>query len=95
MRAALGNPQLLIAALDEFHAGRMVEVEDILASHLRYLSAGIEKSAWKVARTFLVYHTQYLSLTSDEMFEEALKIREHEIKLEKRLVAAKDGPARK
>ena len=76
---------LLVTALDEFHAGRMVEVGDILASRLRMLTVGIEKGTWRAARHFLVYQYQELSLVPDELVDEALKIEAAEKRREKRL----------
>ena len=82
--------QLLITALDEFHAGRIVEVGDILASRLRMLTVGLDKGTWGVARRYLVYHNQDLSLVSDELLDEALKIDAMEKKRDRALLAAKD-----
>ena len=39
----------LITALDEFQAGRTLEMGDILASRARYLAAGIERGQCLVA----------------------------------------------
>ena len=86
--------QLLITALDEYHAGRMVEVGDILASRMRMLTAGLEKGTWGLARRFLLYHQADLSLVSDELMDEALKIDVLEKKREKALFAAREGPRR-
>ena len=81
--------QLLITALDEFHAGRMTEVGDILASRERMLTAGIERGTWNLAKRFLVYHQQDLSMVSDELMDEALKVDAAEKKREKALQAAR------
>ena len=86
--------QLLITALDEFHAGRMMEVGDILASRLRMLTAGMEKGTWNLARRFLVYHQPDMSLVSDELMDEVLKVDALEKKREKALAAARDAPRR-
>ena len=86
--------QLLITALDECHAGRMMEVGDILASRLRMITAGLEKGTWGLARRFLVYHQQDMSLISDELMDEALKVDALEEKREKALAAARDVPRR-
>ena len=82
---------MLVTALDEFYAGRMIEVGDILASRLRMLTTGIEKGTWKAARHFLVYHTQDLSLIPEELMDEALKIEAAEARWEKRLAVARSG----
>ena len=82
--------QLLITALDEFHAGRIVEVGDILASRLRMLTVGLDKGTWGVARRYLVYHNQDISLVSDELLDEALKIDAMEKKRERALLAARE-----
>ena len=87
--------QLLITALDEFHAGRMMEVGDILASRLRMLTAGIEKGAWPLARRFLVYHQPDMSLISDELMDEALKIDAEEKKRERAIALAKGETPRR
>ena len=83
---------MLVTALDEFHAGRVVEVGDILSSRIRMLTAALEqggsKGAFKLARHFLVYHTQDLSLCSNAMYDEALKIEARAAKREKELHAA-------
>ena len=42
--------QFSITLLDEFHAGRMLEVGDIVASRLRMMTAGIERDTWALAR---------------------------------------------
>ena len=87
--------QLLVTLMDEFHAGRMLEVGDIIASRLRMLTAGIEKGTWSLARRFLVYHQQDLSMVSDELMDEALKVEAAEKKREKALLAARsDAPRR-
>ena len=82
-------PPLRVTALDEFHAGRMMEVGDILASRLRMLTVGIEKGTWRAARHFLVYHTDPLALVSDEMMDDVLAIEDLEQKREKRIAAAR------
>ena len=87
--------QLLITALDEFHAGRMVEVGDILSSRLRMITAGIEKGTWGLARRFLVYHQADMSLISDELMDEAIKIDTEEKKREKALAAARGEAPRR
>ena len=87
--------QLLITALDEYYAGRMTEVRDILASRLRMLTAGLERGTWNLARRFLVHHQQDLSMVSDELMDEALKVDAAEKKQEKALHAARaDTPRR-
>ena len=87
---------LLTTALDEFYSGRMVEVGDILASRLRMLTVGIQKSTWKAAKHFLVYHHEDLSLVPEGMMDAALKIEELELKREKKLLAGRDnGPVRR
>ena len=78
-----------MTALDEFHSGRMVEVGDILASRLRMLTVGLDKGTWRAARHFLVYHTDSLSLVSDEMMDEVLAIEDLEQRREKRIAAAR------
>ena len=82
---------LLVTALDEFHAGRMVEVGDILSSRLRMLTAGIEKGSFRLARHFLVYHTKDSSLCSDSLMDEALRIEERTNKREKKMAAARNS----
>ena len=87
--------QLLIAVLDEFHAGRMVEVGDILASRLRMIAAGVERGTWALARRFLVYDQKDLTMVSDELMDEALKVDALEKTREKVLQAARsDAPRR-
>ena len=63
-----------MTALGEFHAGRIIEVGDTLASRLRMLTVGLDKGTWGLAQRFLVYKSQDLSLVSDESMDEALKI---------------------
>ena len=87
--------QLLVTALDEFYAGRMVEVGDILASRLRYLTAGIDKNCFKAARHFVVYHVEDTSLVSESMMDQALKIEENENRREKRMATARGGAPHK
>ena len=87
--------QLLITALDEFHAGRMVEVGDILPSRLRMLTAGIEKGTWGLARRFLVYHQPNMSLISDELIDEAIKIDAEDKKRERAIAAARGEAPRR
>ena len=87
--------QLLITLLDEFRAGRMLEVGDITASRLRMLTAGIEKGTWSMARRFLVYHQQDLSMVSDELMDEALKVEAAEMKRGKALLAARSEAPRR
>ena len=82
---------MLVTALDEFHAGRVVEVGDILGSRLRMLTAGIEKGSFRPARHFLVYHTKDASLCSDSLMDEALRIEEKANKREKKLAVARGG----
>ena len=86
---------MLITALDEFHAGRMIEVGDTLASRMRMLTAGIEKGTWNLARRFLVYHQADMSLISDELMDEALKIDSEEKKREKALAAPRGEAPRR
>ena len=86
--------QCLVTALDEFHAGRMLEVGDILSSRLRMLTTGVEKGTWGLARRFLVYHQGDMSLVSDELMDEALKVDALEKRREKALAAARDVPRR-
>ena len=90
----LDELRMLITALDEFHAGRMVDVGDILASRLRMIATGVEKRAWGLARRFLVYHQQDMSLIPDELMDEAIKIDAEEKKRD-RLLAAARGEAPK
>ena len=80
---------MLATALDEFHAGRVIEVGDILASRMRMLTTGLEKDTWKAARHFLTYHTADMSLCSDALLDEVLKIEDRAAKREKRVQAAK------
>ena len=87
--------QLLITALDEFHAGRTIEVGDILASRLRMLTVGLDKGTWDIARRFLVYQNQDISLVPDEMMDEAMRIDNLEKKREKALAGARTGPAKR
>ena len=86
--------QLLITALDEFHAGRMVEVGDILASRLRMITVGLDQKTWGVARRFLVYHNQDHSLVPDELMDEALKVDAAMKKREKAIAAARQNDTR-
>ena len=74
----------------------MVEVGIILASRLGMITVGLDKGTWGVARRYLVYHNQDLSLVSDELLDEALKIDAMEKKRERALAAAKapDGARR-
>ena len=86
---------MLVTALDEFHAGRMIEVGDILSSRMRMLTTGIERGSWKLARHFLVYHTRDAAISSEAMVDEALKIEEKAAKRSKRMTAAgagREGP---
>ena len=81
---------LLVVALDEFYAGRMVEVGDILASRLRMLTMGIEKGTWRAARHLLVYEYKDVSLNPEELVDDVLKIEAAEIRQEKRLAVGRD-----
>ena len=72
-----------------------MEVGDILASRLRMLTAGIEKGAWQLARRFLVYHQPDMSLISDELMDEALKIDAEEKKRERAIATAKGETTRR
>ena len=72
-----------------------VEVGDILSSRLRMITAGIAKGTWGLARRFLVYHQADMSLISDELMDEAIKIDTEGKKREKALAAARgDAPRR-
>ena len=72
-----------------------MEVGDILASRLRMITAGVERGTWALARRFLVYHQQDLTMVSDELMDEALKVDALEKKREKVLQAARsDAPRR-
>ena len=86
---------MLVTAMDEFHAGRVVEVGDIIASRLRMLTVGLEKNTWRAARHFLVYHTQDLSLIPEDMMDDVLRIEKIEAKREKELAAARVGDSRR
>ena len=87
--------QMLITALDEFHAGRMAEVGDILASRLRMIATGVERGTWGLARRFLVYHQQDMSLIPDELMDEAIKVDAEEKKRERLLASARgENPRR-
>ena len=66
--------QLLITVFDEFHAGRIVEVGDVLASRLRMLTVGLDTGTWGIAWRSLVYHNQEISLVSGVLMDETLKI---------------------
>jgi len=83
---------LLVTAMDEFHAGRVVEVGGILASRLRMLTFGIERNltgkSWRMARHFLTYHTKDQSLCADSLVDEVLKIEEKAVRREKKLQLA-------
>ena len=85
---------MLVTAMDEFHAGRVIEVGDILASRLRMLTVGLEKNTWRAARHFLVYHTQDLSLIPEDMMDDVLRIEKLEAKREKDLAAARVSDAK-
>ena len=84
---------MLVTAMDEFHAGRMVEVGDILASRLRMLTAGLEMGDMGLAKHFLVYHDRDLSLVSDALLDEALNIQDRASKRAKKLAASRSGGA--
>ena len=45
---------MLVTALDEYHAGRVVEVGDILASRIRMLTAALSREARKVPLSWRV-----------------------------------------
>ena len=64
----------ILTALDEFMAGRTLEVADILASRARYLAAGIEKGQWEIATQYLCYRMETLSLVSCATEDEAVRI---------------------
>ena len=72
----------------------MMGVGDILASRLRMITAGVEKGTWGLAKRFLVHHQADLSLVSDELMDEALKVDALEKRREKALAAARDVPRR-
>ena len=42
----------LVQALDEFRAGRILELGDTLATRLRMVAYGVEKNTWSVAKQF-------------------------------------------
>ena len=71
-----------------------MEVGDILASRLRMLTAGLDKGTRGLARRFLVYHQADMSLVSDELMDEVLKVDALEKRREKALAAARDVPRR-
>ena len=91
LKPYLEELQLLVTVLDEFYAGRMIEVGDILASRLRYLTAGIDKNCFKAARHFLVYHMEDTSLVSEAMMDQALRIEENDQRRQKRMATARGG----
>ena len=68
-----------------------IEVGDILASRLRYLTAGIDKNCFKAARHFLVYHMEDTSLVSEAMMDQALRIEENDQRRQKRMATARGG----
>jgi hypothetical protein len=86
---------MLVTAMDEYHAGRVVEVGDILASRLRMLTAALEKGgsegAFRLTRHFLVYHTRDLALCPDSLYDEAMKIESKAVQREKNLATAMSG----
>ena len=57
------------------------------------LTVGLDKGTWDIARRFLVYHNQDMSLVPDEMMDAALRIDNLERKREKALAAARSGPS--
>ena len=72
---------MLVAALDEFRQGRMLEVADILASRARYLSYGLDKSnisddrrRWEVAREPVAYTEEQPGLVSNATVDASLKL---------------------
>ena len=80
---------MLITALDEFHARRMIDVGDSLAGRMWMLTAGIEKGTWNLSRRLLVCHQPDMSLVSDELMGVALNKYDEEKKREKALAAAR------
>ena len=67
----------------------MVEVGDLLASRLRYITSGVETKCFKAARHFLVYHYEDNSLVSESMMDAALEIEKAEQSREERLAKAR------
>ena len=83
--------QFLVTVMDEIYGGRTVEVADIVASRLRYLTSGIQTKCFAAAKHFLVYHYEDMSLTPEGMLDAALKIEELEKGRADRLAKARSG----
>ena len=78
----------LVQALDDYRAGRLLEVGDVLASRLRMLAYGIEHDKWTVAKQFLSFAMEDTSLVPTAAVREALKLERAAQKQAKDLAAA-------
>ena len=79
----------LVTALDEFYAGRVVEIGDLLASRLRYFTSGIQKDCFQAARHFLVYHYEDMALVPEPLMDAVLKVEELEHSRQERIAKAR------
>ena len=84
----------LVQALDDFRAGRLLELGDVLATRLRMLAYGLEHRQWDVARQFLSFAMEDPSLVPEAAVREALKMERASQKQAKELAAAGRGSAR-
>ena len=66
-----GELELLTVCLDELMQGRIVELADVLASRIRFLTVGIDKGCWETAKEFLVYRPHRTALISENMLDVA------------------------
>ena len=78
----------LVTALDDYRAGRLLEVGDILATRLRMLVYGVENDNWGVAEQFLSYPMEESSLVPSASVKEALKLERAAAKHAKDMAAA-------
>ena len=84
----------LVQALDEFRAGRILEVGDVLATRLRMLAYGLEHNKWTVAKQFLSFALEDPSLVPTAAVKEALKLERAAQKQTKELALAGRGAGR-
>ena len=80
---------MLVSALDELHGGWILEVADILSTHIRMFLYGLETGLRNVAEQFLSYSMQEHSLLDDATVAQALRLEREQRKSEAELEAAR------
>ena len=78
----------MITALDDYQAGRILELRDTLATRLRMLAYGIEHDNWSVAQQFLSFPMEGTSLVPTATVKLALKLERAVAKQAKDMAAA-------